>query len=102
MLVMTMPRKPVDVPRMDLQLPDLNFEINPQLAAGMAVAAPPAEAAPAPATLSSDLFSLEEVDQVPAVQKQVKRSSSAAKIAGSGRLVKSTPSASRYSQWVVV
>lgn len=72
MPAMTMPRKPVDVPRMDLQLPDLNFEINPQLAAGMAVAAPPAEAAPAPAALSSDLFSLEEVDQVPAVQKQVK------------------------------
>ena len=37
MPAMTMPRKPVDVPRMDLQLPDLNFEINPQLAAGMSL-----------------------------------------------------------------
>lgn len=70
--IMTMPQKTADIPRMDLQLPSLNFEINPQLASGMAVAAPPAESAPAPAALARDLFSVEEVDQVPTLRKQIK------------------------------
>jgi protein TonB len=70
-------RRPVpDTSRMSLEVPSLNFEINPNLAGGVAVAPPAAAAAVGPTVFASApakvIWDQGEVDQVPVPVSQVK------------------------------
>lgn len=66
--LMSLQTRPPDIAKMDMSVPDLNFEINPQLAGGLAVAAPPSVSA-AP---MRNTFGMEEVDQIPTPLTQIK------------------------------
>ena len=68
---MAMQQSSPDIPKMDMVLPNLSFEINPKLATGMAVAAPPSGPAAVQIAAPSS-FGMDEVDQVPVPLSQLK------------------------------
>lgn len=68
---MSMPTTRPDIPKMDLALPALSFEINAKLDAGAPVAAPPSAPAAPVAAFGRD-YAMGEVDQVPIPLSQIK------------------------------
>jgi protein TonB len=68
---MAMPAARPDIPRMDLALPALNFEINAKLDAGAPVAAPPGGSAAPVAAFGRD-YAMGEVDQAPIPLSQLR------------------------------
>ncbi|NCC25024.1 MAG: energy transducer TonB [Deltaproteobacteria bacterium] len=68
---MSMPTNRPEIPKMELSLPSLSFEINAKLDSGMPVAAPPS-APPAPVDVFGRDYAMDEVDQVPVPLSQIK------------------------------
>ncbi len=68
---MSVPNARPDIPKMDLNLPSLSFEINAKLATGAPVAAPAAGPGGPVAAFGRD-YAMGEVDQVPVPLSQIK------------------------------
>jgi protein TonB len=68
---MSMPSTRPDIPKMDLVLPSLNFELNTKLATGAPVAAPVGSSSAPVAAFGQD-YAMGEVDQIPIPLTQIK------------------------------